>query len=157
MSLEYRVFQPSPTDLGCQDWNLERRRDVYIVLSPRLGLKKRGGGGWELKTRTNSGRLEGLDRWTKEAVVDLRVLEGRMEGDELEALQRWQEVEVKKARSRRWEQGVVVEQVELEVRMGEREEKWRTWSVEGEEDSVISWIEVGMVAAHEDGPTKCCI
>ena len=155
MGWEYRVFQrledqPSTANPNKNKPSTTRPRqgrermvDRYLVVSPRLGVKLRQGG-WEVKVRTGqSSLLEGLERWSKERVGSrealTRVLEARVGEDERQALSRWREVVVEKERTRAWRDGLLVE--ETEVRVEGREERWRTWSIEGEERRVVEWVE----------------
>ena len=125
----------------------ENRKDTYIVISPRFGIKMRGGQGWELKTRTAvSDRVTGLEMWSKENVPDITGLttllsKKKAEQDEIEAAERCEMVVVTKCREKQWQGGVMVEQAELSVTVEGEKEQWRSYCVEGEEDRIEQWLQ----------------
>ena len=54
-----------------EDMDIERREDQYMVVSDRVGLKRRGGNitNWEVKVRTEKSKtIPVLERWKKENV-----------------------------------------------------------------------------------------
>ena len=147
MGWELRVFVPGETArhvLGVE-MDRERREDQYMVVSIRVGIKRRGGAGagWEVKIRYGeSEECPGLERWDKETVesvdsaVSILKRRGVLGDEEQLALERRVQVIVEKQRQRGWSGGVLIEETDLVVKWGGKMDVWRSWCIEGGKEEV---------------------
>ena len=146
MGWELRVFCPAETAknvFGEDVHHKERREDEYILVSSRVGLKKRGGSRWEVKTKCGeSNDCPGLERWCKDSVESVDCVDsiirqrGVLGEEELLGLERRIHLKVEKERDRRWVGGVLMEQTDLKVKWGGKTEMCRSWCVAGSKDEV---------------------
>ena len=134
MGWELRLFVPieSALDYLGKEANVRSRLDVYLVVSNRVGIKKRSNKQWEIKVqKEESKEIKGLQYWTKEPLEDLDSVpvvlrQKEMFGDnEKEALANHNFIHVQKQVRKDWRFGCCVEQTDLTCQNGEQ---WRTFS-----------------------------
>ena len=166
MAWEWRVFfRASGVDgasefahpglrLGCK----KQRTDVYRPISAEVGLKERGGGGLELKVRSDRD-AEGWEKWKKSHVSETDVvamLAARTHQSPLQG----ERVTVVKGRVQECVGDSVVEQTELQASVGAGPVQiWRTVAVEGKRSRCAHVVREVLLACKQqatDGQLEMC-
>merc|ERR1712106_338133 len=135
MGWELRVFCPAETakHVLAEDKFNEKREDEYMVVSSRVGLKKRNSRGlWEVKTKCGESKeCPGLELWCKDSgdsiasVQSIIKRRGVLGEEELSHMERRIQVMVEKQRQTGWSRGVLIEQTDLVAKVAGKTEMWR--------------------------------
>ena len=160
MAWEWRVFFRASGVDGASEFahpglrsSCEKQRtDVYRPISAEVGLKERGGGGLELKVRSDRD-AEGWEKWKKSHVSETDVvamLAARTHQSPLQG----ERVTVVKGRVQECVGDSVVEQTELQASVGAGPMQiWRTVAVEGKRSRCAHVVREVLLACKQQAPT----